>query len=406
MTTSSSDDTGILLYPLRRAAGHPFDPPPTLSEFQSRDTICRVRIWDGSTPWLVTKYDEQRQGLTDPRISSDNRRDGYPPHYANGGFRALPTFINLDPPDHGTQRRLLTGHFSVKAIERMRPRIQAIVDSLLDRMLSEGAEADLHQAFSLPLPSLVICEMLGVPYDDHEFFQQRSAVMVSTSATPEEGAAATQDLRTYIEGLVEKKASSPQDDLISKLVHHESEGALTRVQLVDLVMVLLVAGHETSANQISTGVLALLLHPDQSDELRATDDPRLVAQAVEELLRYLTVPLTGRRRVALEDMELGGVTIRAGEGVIFASEIGNRDRDAFPGNPDELDIHRDARHHMAFGYGIHQCLGQPLARAELQIAYKTILERVPTLRLGVDFADLRFREDSGILGLFELPVKW
>jgi cytochrome P450 len=211
--------------------------------------------------------------------------------------------------------------------------------------------------------------------------------MISSRSTPEEAIASADELKAYLVRLLDRKAAEPADDLLSRLL---TERSLSRSQLADMAMLLLVAGHETTANMIGLGTLTLLQHPDQLTELRESGDPKLVASAVEELLRYLNIVHSGRRRVAKEDVEIGGQLIRTGEGVVVATDSGNRDAAAFT-DPDVLDIHRGARHHVAFGYGVHQCLGQPLARVELQVVYGTLYRRVPSLRLAVPLEEVRFK---------------
>jgi hypothetical protein len=397
-------DTRVPAYPMKRDC--PFDPPPELRRIQAESPITRVRLWDGSNPWLITDYPDQRAVLSDPRFSADVRRPGYPHVTAASQARRKRsrTFISMDEPEHGTYRTMLTGTFMIKKVEALRPRIQRIVDGLIDAMLDGGPPADLVSAFALPVPSLVICELLGVPYAEHAFFQRCSRVLVSSRSTAEEAVAAADELKDYLTHLLARKAADPADDLLSRLVTEQAE-TMSRSQIADMAMLLLVAGHETTANMIGLGTLTLLQHPDQLAELRESEDPKLIAGAVEELLRYLSIVHSGRRRVATEDVEIGGRLIRAGEGVIVATDAGNRDATAFP-DPDVLDIHRRARHHVAFGYGVHQCLGQPLARVELQVVYGTLYRRVPTLRQAVPLEEIRFKHDMLVYGVHELPVSW
>jgi cytochrome P450 len=289
----------------------------------------------------------------------------------------------------------------------MRPAIQQIVDGLIDDLLAGPNPADLVQAFALPVPSLVICELLGVPYADHDYFQRSSKVLMNREATVDEVLAAQQRLLDYLDDLVGRKIAEPDDALLSRLVTERLDtGELTRREVAGMGLLLLFAGHETTSNMIALGTAALLQHPDQVALLRGTDDPKVVAGAVEELLRYLTINHQGRRRFALADIEIGGQVIKAGDGVVMATDIGNRDPQAFPGNPYELDITRDARLHVAFGYGPHQCLGQPLARVELQVVYSTLYRRIPTLRLATDLSAVPFKHQAGIYGVYELPVTW
>lgn len=395
-------------YPMARDRRCPFDPPPELGALGARERVTRVRIWDGSTPWLLTRYEDQRAVLADPRFSADTRRDGYP--HLSESVRArrdqFRTFINLDDPEHARLRRMLTGDFAIRRVESLRPRIQGIVDRLIDDMLAAGSPADLVRAVGLPLPSLVICELLGVPYADHAFFQALTRVLISGGTPVDEAAAANAKLRAYLGDLVTAKDREPADDLLSRLVVERMRtGELSHDDVTAMAVLLLIAGHETTANMISLGTLALLRDPDQLARLRETDDPKVVARAVEELLRYLTIVHTGRRRVATADVEIGGQVIRAGEGVVISNDLGNRDGGAFE-DPGRLDIERDARAHVAFGFGVHQCLGQPLARVELQVVFGTLYRRVPTLRLAADMADIPFKYDSIVYGVHELPVAW
>jgi cytochrome P450 len=256
------------------------------------------------------------------------------------------------------------------------------------------------------VPSLVICRLLGVPYADHDFFQRRSRILVNREQPLERVVAAQDDLIDYLEAVIADKLADPADDLLSRLaVEQVATGALSRREAALMAMLLLIAGHETTANMIALGTLALLEHPDQLAALRAADDPALIAGAVEELLRYLTIVHSGRRRVAVEDIEIDGQTIEAGDGVILASDAANRDQHQFA-DPDRLDVHRGPPGHVAFGFGVHQCLGQPLARVELQVVYGTLYRRIPGLRLAVGLDQIPFKHDSNVYGVYELPVTW
>ncbi|MGW0782752.1 cytochrome P450 [Streptomyces sp. NPDC002913] len=390
-------------FPMPRATGCPFDPPPALKAEQERGPLRKVRLWDGTTPWLATRYADQRALLSDPRVSADVTRPGYPsPAPVRGSSFS---FILMDDPEHARQRRMVTAPFTIKRVEAMRPAVQRIVDGLIDTMLSGPPRTDLVQSFALPVPSLVICELLGVPYTDHDFFQENSKTIISRSATPEERGAAHAKLIGYLDELVGHKTAAPADDLLSKLGTRVEAGELSRREAAEMGVLLLLAGHETTANMIALGTLALLEHPGQLALLRDTEDPKTVAGAVEELLRYLNITHGGRRRVALEDIECAGEVIRAGDGIIVPNDIGNRDPEVFT-DPDRLDLRRDARRHVAFGFGVHQCLGQPLARMELQVVYSTLYRRIPTLRLDADPKELPFKHDGSVYGVHELPVAW
>jgi cytochrome P450 len=379
-----------------------------MMKLHAEKPVSKVRLWDGSVHWLVTRYDDQRALYGDQRLSADTSRPGFP--YSNEAFRnsvtqAPPSFLNMDDPDHARIRRMVTGAFTIKRIEALRPAVQEMTDDLIDAMLAGPKPVDLVEAFSLALPSLVICALLGVPYEDHEFFQENSSVGLRRDAKPEDVRAATTAQLTYLQDQLDAKAADPAEDLLSDIAARMHAGDLTRPEASMLGVLLLGAGHETSANMIALGVLALLEHPDQLAVVRDTEDPKVLADAADELLRYLTIVHTGQRRLALEDIEVGGQAIRAGEGIIIPGATGNWEAEHFP-EPERLDVTRDARRHMAFGFGIHQCLGQPLARLELQIAYRTLLRRIPTLRLATEIEKLPFKDDGLVYGVYEMPVTW
>lgn len=401
--TSTLDPADTPSFPAARDTGCPFDPPPAIRSLQRETPLTRVRLWDDSTPWLVTRYADQRKVLGDPRVSADINRPGYPSSTPLRGGAI--SFILMDDPEHARLRRMVTAPFTIKRVEAMRPGVQKIVDDLIDEMLAGPNPADLVSAFALPMPSLVICRLLGVPYTEHDFFQKNSNVLINRETTPEAKAAAGAALGEYLDSLIGEKLTEPGDDLLSGLTERIRAGELTRQEAAQMGVLMLIAGHETTANMIALGTLALLEHPDQLTLLRQPDDPKLVASAVEELLRYLHITHNGRRRVALEDIEIAGQIIRAGEGIILANDIANRDPDVFT-EPDRLDLRRDSRRHVAFGFGVHQCLGQPLARMELQVVYSTLYRRIPTLRLAANLDDVKFKHDGSVYGVYELPVAW
>ncbi len=395
------------VYPMTRAEGCPFDPPPKLRELQEEAPLVKVQVFD-KTAWLVTRYDDQRKLLADPRLSSDVTAPGYPSQTAMAPKSSEGVgigFILMDDPEHARLRRMVTAPFMIKRVEAMRPAVQKIVDGLIDDLLAGPKPVDLMEAFALPVPSLVICELLGVPYADHDFFQVNSKQLISLTATPEERGQAHGNLGAYLFNLVGEKLENPGDDLLSGLTERVKAGELTRQDAAGMGVLLLLAGHETTANMIALGTLALLEHPSQLAVLQETDDPKVVAGAVEELLRYLNITHNGRRRAVLEDIEFDGQVIKAGEGLIFPNDIGNRDPSAFP-DPDTLDLYRDARHHVAFGFGVHQCLGQPLARMELQVVYSTLYRRIPTLRRAAELDEIPFKHDGSVYGVHSLPVTW
>ncbi|MFF2144476.1 cytochrome P450 [Kitasatospora sp. NPDC058190] len=380
----------------------PFAPPPAYRQAQQEEPISRISLWDGSTSWLVTRHEDIKAVLADSRFSADATRPGFPS--ISAGARQLssgqPTFIRMDDPEHSRLRRMLTGEFMIKKVEALRPEIQRIADDLLDRMTDGRSSADLVREFALPLPSLVICLLLGVPYQDHAFFQECSRVLLRRDSSAEDVSAAQARLADYLIELTDSKRTQPDDGILSRLV---ARGELSTEEIGAMGRLLLVAGHETTANMTALSVLALLRNPDQLAHLR--EHPESVPGAVEELLRYLTIVHSGLTRVATEDVELGGARIRAGEGVVCMISTANRDEQEFP-DGDELDLARDARRHLAFGFGVHQCLGQPLARLELQIALNTVLRRLPELRLAVPFEEISFRGEMLVYGVHELPIAW
>jgi cytochrome P450 len=386
-----------------RDAGCPFAPPPALRAAAAEKPLSRVRIWDGSTPWMITGHAEQRAILSDPRVSMDEKRPGFP-HLHAGNAEAAEhhpqTIFNTDAPEHTRFRRLMTFPFTAKRVEALRPAIQKITDELIDAMLAGPKPVDLVQALALPLPTLMISELLGVPYDDHEFFQRCSAIAVDRDAKPEDNVNA--ELGEYLAELI---MDSPSEGWVSDLAERVKTGEVTVAEAAQMGVVLLIAGHETSANMIALGTLALLENPDQLALFRDTDDPKVIAKAVEEMLRYLSIAHHGLRRIATEDIEIGGEVIRAGEGIVVALPVANWDPTVFP-DPERLDLHREARQHHAFGFGIHQCVGQQLARVELQVVYGTLYKRVPTLELATGIDQLEFKHDKLAYGVHRLPVTW
>jgi cytochrome P450 len=403
--TSAIDATDLPDFPGQRAARCPFDPPPAQTRWRAGEGLQRA-MWQGSQVWVVTRHEDARAVLSDQRISADIRRPDFP-GWAASADNEPPVFPRMDDPEHAQLRRMLNKDFTVRRIEQKRPQIQKIVDEYLEAMISKGQPADLVKDFALPIPSVVISIMLGVPYSDHEFFQEHSGIVNDSSATPEEKENSNRTLMRYLMELMHRKESEPGDDLISRLITEQvATGGLTREAVAMTGIVLLIAGHETTANMIALGTLALLENPEQAARLRETDDPAVIANTVEELLRYLTIVQDMVARVATEDLTIGGQLVREGEGILVALPAGNRDEAVFT-RPDELDMDRkNARSHVAFGYGIHQCLGQSLGRAELQIALPTLLRRLPELRLAAPIDEVEFRNGTTTYGVHELPVAW
>jgi cytochrome P450 len=386
----------------------PFSPPPDYQRLREESPISRVGLPSGQTAWALTRLEDIREMLTSPHFSSDRQNPGFPMMVARPVNRPdkpfRPSLIAMDPPEHGQARRDVVGEFTVKRMKALQPRIQQIVDEHIDAMLAGPKPVDLVKALSLPVPSLVICELLGVPYADHEFFQERSSKMLNREVSGETRQQAFEEIENYLDDLVTVKVADPGDDLLGRQILKQQEsGEVNHDELVGLAFLLLIAGHETTANMISLGTVTLLENPEQLALI--TSDPDKTLPAIEELLRIFTIAEVATSRVATADVEIGGTLVREGEGVIGLSNSGNHDPDAFE-DPDKFDIERGARHHVAFGFGAHQCLGQNLARMELQIVFDTLFRRIPGLRVAAPVDELPFKHDSSIYGLYELPVTW
>jgi len=393
-------------FPALREKTKPFDPPP--APVGADGTPARVRIWDGTEAWLMTSYADSKAVLSDERFSADPNRPGFPEKSA--AYQAAMAERNvrtLDNPDHDIEKRMLIRDFTVRRVSAIRPKIQEKVDGLIDAMLQAGPPADIATDLAFPVPTMVICELLGVPYEDREFFGKRANLCLSSEVSSDVASTAGRELEAYLETLIDRKNAEPADDLISRLVVDVMRpGERDRQHVIAQAKLVLVTGHETTANMIALSVLALLTNPDQLELLNSSDDPAVLSNAIEELLRYISVAHTGRRRVAIEDVDVNGTLIRAGEGVIVANNVADRDESVFP-DADRLDIRREnARQTLAFGYGIHQCMGQLLSRVELQVVLGTLWKRMPTLRLAVPFDEVPFKEGGSVYGLHALPVEW
>ncbi len=352
--------------------------------------------------WLATGYSAVRSILGDPRFSSRYELMHYPfPGGPEGPLPPAPVgdMTGMDAPEHTRFRRLLIGKFTVRRMRQLSERVEEITVEHLDAMERRGPGADLVEAFARPLPALMICELLGVPYADRERFQDHAHTIMSMDATPEERHAAFVGFLEYMAELVAAKRAAPSDDLLGDLAN---DSDLTDEELTGIGGFLLAAGLDTTANMIAHGTFALLSNPAQAEALRT--DPDLAPQAVEELMRYLTVAPTGVRS-ALEDVELEGRIIKAGESVTVSLEAANRDPERFP-DPDVLDLRRKATGHLGFGHGIHQCLGQQLARVEMTVALPALLRRFPTLRLDVPAEEVPLRTNMNVYGVHRLPVTW
>ncbi|GAA3219961.1 cytochrome P450 [Nonomuraea helvata] len=384
------------------ARKHPFDPPAALRQMAADGPLHPLAFPDGHVGWVVTRMSTARAVLSDARFSArqELRHMPYPhPLGQESPAPAIPGwFLRMDPPLHTHYRRLLTGQFTVRRINRLIPRVEQITGDHLDAMERAGSPADLVQDFALPIPSLVICELLGVPYREREEFQHTTSMALRLDADKQDVIAALTDLHDFFVRLVATKRDEPGDDLLSGLI---AGGELTDEELQAIGMLLLMAGHETTANMLALGSWTLLRHPEQLAALRA--DPGLIDDAVEELLRYLSIIQFGAQRAALEDVWLDGTLIQAGQTVVISIPAANRDGTKFT-DPDTLDFARDAAGHLAFGHGVHQCLGQQLARIEMRVAYSALFRRFPGLRLAVPDEEIPLRTDMAIYGVHRLPV--
>ncbi|MFC7882795.1 cytochrome P450 [Streptomyces sp. NPDC057376] len=401
-TTTAGNATRPVAFPQDRTC--PYHPPAAYDPLRATRPLARITLFDGRPAWLVTGHATARRLLADPRLSTDRTRDGFPATSARlAAVRPRRTaLLGVDDPEHRAQRKLVLPEFTLRRATALRPRIQRIVDERLDAMIAQGPPAELVSAFALPVPSMVICALLGVPYADHDFFEEQSRRLLRGPG-PADVQDARDRLETYLGELIDRKRHAPGEGLLDDLVRKQvTEGEFDREQLVAFAVILLIAGHETTANMISLGTYTLLGHPGRLAELRA--DPSLLPGAVEELMRVLSIA-DGLLRLATEDIDVDGTTVRAGDGVVFSTSVINRDETVYP-DPDALDWDRPARHHVAFGFGIHQCLGQNLARAELEIALGTLFERLPTLRLAAPPQEIPFKPGDTIQGMLELPVAW
>jgi len=383
---------------ITRAEGCPFDPVAELGQIRAQNPLVRMTYPDGHEGWLITGYAEARAVLGDQRFSSRYELAHYPmPGAENvGEFPPAPPgdMTGIDAPEHTRYRKQLVGKFTVRRMRQLTERVEQVTAEHLDAMAERGPGADLVRDFAYPVPAVMICELLGVPYEERETFQRLVEAIFNPDAPKEEMFAGYTAVMDYIGNLVVAKRVEPTDDLLSDLTVGND---FTEEELAGIGAFLLGAGLDTTANQLSLGTFALLQNPDQVEALHADPD-----KAVEELLRYLTITHTGVR-VALEDVELGGQLIKAGESVTFSLLAANRDPARFA-DPDRLDLSRDAVGHLTFGHGIHQCLGQQLARVEMRVAFPALFRRFPTLRLAGE-VELRPGHQN-IYGVRKLPVSW
>ena len=384
-----------------------FDPVDELARVRADEGVTRVVTPFGMHAFLVTRYEDIREVLSDPARFSNAQTD-FPLaeqlqlSQDEVARRRAGQLLALDPPQHTRLRRMLTPEFTVRRIRRLAPRIEEIVESHLDDLERDGPPADLVSRFALPIPSLVICELLGVPYSERAQFQQRTSRQLDLSVPLEERVVLQRESREFMQEQVARAKAAPGDDMLGMLVREHGD-ELTNDELVGIGLLLLIAGHETTANMLGLGTLALLCHPEQLALVR--EDPASVEPAVEELLRWLSIVPAGILRTTTTEVTLAGHTIPAGSLVAASLLAANRDQ-ALVEDPDRLDITRGALGHLAFGHGVHHCLGAPLARMEMTAAFPALLRRFPRLALAVPFEEIGFRPHHFIYGLQSLPVTW
>ncbi|MFA5710874.1 cytochrome P450 [Mycolicibacterium sp.] len=398
-TTAQTDgsDAGTAqppAFPFKRTC--PFAPA---AEYADVDGVTEV-LFKNVPAWLVTDHQNVKAVLADRAASVQNIPD---PSRGDSGDQAMPGFfLAMDPPQQTRLRKMLAREFTPRRMEAMRPTVERIVNNLIDAMLEKPGSGDIVEDIALPLPSLVICELLGVPYDKHDWFQVETRKVLDSDAAPEEVNGAIMAVMQYLGELTAAKLENPGDDLISLLLNHVRSGDLEVAEVAGMATLLLMAGHETTGNMISLGMFTLLEHPDQLEQIR--QDPTLLPGAVEELLRFDDI-IGNLPRTITADVEIGGHTFKEGDIVMVAMDAANRDPKVFD-DPNTLNIRRDARSHIAFGYGIHVCLGAPLARVELQVVINALLQRIPTLKVAVPAEEVEVKSDARIFGLKALPVTW
>jgi cytochrome P450 len=392
-------------FPFRREC--PFDPPSLYARARAAGPLYAVTLWNGRRAWVVTRHEEIRAVLTDDRRFSGAMAHPDFPTVTEARVtvdRNERAFVGMDNPAHDRYRRMFTREFSVRRMLALRPRIATIAEGVIDELVAHGPPADLAATLAVKFPSLVMSELIGSPYEDHRFIIDCAVGRHGLTQTPAEALEKARALAAYFRGLIDAKEAAPGDDLTSRVIEsHVKPGLLSRDEFAEIGAMILRAGHDTTTNMIGMGMLLVLR--DDGPRRRLMEAADSVDAGVEELLRFVTPVQFSPRRVALEDVEIGGVTVRKGEGLFLLLASANRDERMFA-DPDRLDFARDASDHLTFGYGIHQCLGQTLARYELQAIYPALLHRLPALRLAVPLEEIRFKDDMQIYGVHNLPVAW
>ena len=382
----------------------PLAPPPVYVQWREETPAKLVTLQNGKTAWVVTRQQEARQVFEDPTVSRDPSKDEFPQVRKGMSIKRNDLIMNhMDPPLHGKFRRMLAPWFTMKKINEQRDDLQKVVDQAVDRLLTFEKPVNFHKEFSLVIPSTVICRVLGIDYSHHDAFERTATFITRASSTAEQFAAATKELFEVAGQLVDESIENPGGGVLQVLTDKLQAGEMNREQAVAHLYVLIVGGHETTAHTISLGFLQLFRDPALADFLR--ENPDRIPDAITEMLRIQSINDGSVARITTQEMDLGGVKIPAGAGIIPLMSPSHRDPRAWD-NADVFDIDRDNSKHLALGAGIHSCLGQNLARAELEIVFETILRRIPTLRLAGTESDIGFQRDGFVFGVYDLPVTW
>lgn len=402
MTLSQDAAADVPEFPQLR--DDPLRPPRAYEEWREEAPAKQVRLQNGRTAWVVLRHDEVRKVLESPVISRDPGLANFPQVRAGKTMTRNDQVLNhMDPPMHGRFRKLLAPWFSLKRVNQMRPGIQQIVDDAIDRLMTLDRPANLHKEFSLVVPSTVICQLLGIDYGYHDEFERLAAVTTSAGADPESFGAASAELFELVNKLVDDNIADPSDGVLNVLTTAMQAGDITREQCVAHTFVMIVGGHETTANTISLGHLQLWRQPELFEHLRA--NPEAIPVAINEMLRIQSINDGSLGRISTADLDLGGVKIPAGEGIIPVMSPADFDPRAWD-DPDTFDLGRDNKTQLGLGAGIHACLGQNLARAELEIVFETVLRRLPSLQVAVPEEEIGFQRDGFIFGVRDMPVTW
>ena len=401
----ASDSCQAARFPFQRTC--PFNPPPQYAQARAAGPLFAVTLWNGKRAWLVTRHEEIRAVLSDDtRFSGAMAHPDFPSVTAArvAVDRNERAFVGMDNPAHDRHRRLFSREFSMRRMLALKPAIAGIAKQLIDELVEHGPPVDLVPTLAVKFPSLVMSAVFGSPYEDHEFIIRCAVARHGLTQSAQEAELKAGELAAYMRRLIDAKEARPGDDMVSRIIEqHVRPGTLSRDDFAEIGAMILRAGHDTTTNMIGMGTLLLLQNDAMRRRLAA--DPALIEGAVEELLRFVTPVQFSPRRVALEDVEIGGVMVRKGEGLFMLLASANRDEKFFEAS-DTLDVTRDASQHLAFGFGIHQCLGQMLARFELQIMFEALLRRLPGLRLAAPLEEVRFKHDMQIYGVHNLPVAW